>query len=59
MSRLDERIEFIYLKFSGKEIDRSSSWWSQFKAATEVVENWSALRPFALLEARVLPWDVR
>lgn len=36
MSRLDERIEFIHLKFSGKEVDRTSSWWAQLKAATEL-----------------------
>ncbi len=31
--RLDDRIQFLYRRFSGKSIDRSSSWWSDLQSA--------------------------
>ena len=36
MSRLDERIEFIHAKFSGKRLDHTSTWWSQLSTATDL-----------------------
>jgi hypothetical protein len=29
--RLEDRIEFLYRRFSGKSIDKTTSWWSDFK----------------------------
>ncbi len=29
--RLEDRIEFLYRRFSGKSIDKSVTWWSDFK----------------------------
>ena len=34
--RLEERIEFLHRKFSGHEIDKSSSWWSQLKEGLQL-----------------------
>lgn len=36
MSKLEDRIEFLHAKFSGKCADRSSTWWSQLGAATSL-----------------------
>jgi hypothetical protein len=36
ISRLEDRFEFIYTKFSGKQLDRESDWWSQLSAAIDV-----------------------
>ena len=36
MSRLDERIEFIHSRFSGKPLDRNSAWWSQLGTAIDL-----------------------
>lgn len=33
MVRLEDRIEFLHMRFSGQKIDRSASWWSDLKAA--------------------------
>jgi hypothetical protein len=34
MHRLEDRILFLYLRFSGKSLDKSASWWSQLAHAT-------------------------
>jgi hypothetical protein len=34
IARLEDRIEFLHAKFSGKPLDRSSAWWGQLSAAT-------------------------
>jgi hypothetical protein len=36
MSRLEDRIEFIHAKFSGKPLDRSSIWWSHLSTAMDL-----------------------
>ena len=36
MIRLDERILFIYEKFSGAPLDRTGSWWSELKTAMDL-----------------------
>jgi hypothetical protein len=36
MARLEDRIEFLHTKFSGKPLDRSSSWWAQMNAAVKL-----------------------
>jgi len=36
MSRLEDRIEFLHAKFSGKPIDRSSVWWGQLGNAIDL-----------------------
>jgi hypothetical protein len=36
MSKLEDRIELLHAKFSGKSVDRSSTWWSQLGAATSL-----------------------
>jgi hypothetical protein len=36
VARLEERIEFVHAKFSGKPLDRASSWWSQLSAAMDL-----------------------
>jgi hypothetical protein len=36
MSRLEDRIEFIHTKFSGKPPDHSASWWSQLTTAMDL-----------------------
>ena len=33
MTRLDERIEFIFVRLSGKTLDKSEAWWGALKAA--------------------------
>jgi|ERR1017187_1223623 hypothetical protein len=33
MYRLTERIEFLYRRFSGGELDKTQAWWGQLKAA--------------------------
>jgi hypothetical protein len=33
MTRLDERIEFLHVRLSGKAIDRTWTWWSQLQGA--------------------------
>ena len=33
MSKLEDRIEFLHLRFSGKPVDRQSSWWSGTQGA--------------------------
>ena len=35
ISRLEDRIEFIHARFSGKSLDRASTWWSQLSTAIE------------------------
>ena len=30
--RLEDRIQFLYRKYKGKEIDKSQVWWQQLKA---------------------------
>jgi hypothetical protein len=36
MARLDERIQFIYRRFSGDALDRSASWWSELRSALKL-----------------------
>jgi hypothetical protein len=36
MAKLEDRIEFLHAKFSGKPIDRSSAWWGQLNNATSL-----------------------
>lgn len=36
MSKLEDRIEFLHTKFSGKPLDRRSSWWSQLGVAIDL-----------------------
>jgi hypothetical protein len=36
MARLEDRIEFLHAKLSGKPVDRSSTWWAQLGAATNL-----------------------
>jgi hypothetical protein len=36
IARLEERIAFLHAKFSGTPIDRTSTWWSQLGAATNL-----------------------
>jgi hypothetical protein len=36
MARLEDRIEFLHAKFSGKPVDRSLPWWGQLSAATNL-----------------------
>lgn len=36
MAKLEDRIEFLHTKFSGKPVDRSSSWWGQLNTATNL-----------------------
>jgi hypothetical protein len=36
MAKLEDRIEFLHAKFSGKSVDRSSTWWSELGAATSL-----------------------
>lgn len=36
MSRLEDRIEFIYARFSGMRLDRSSLWWSHLSTAVDL-----------------------
>jgi len=36
MAKLEDRIEFLHAKFSGKPVDRSSAWWGQLSAATNL-----------------------
>jgi hypothetical protein len=36
MAKLEDRVEFLHVKFSGKPMDRSSTWWSQLGAATSL-----------------------
>ena len=33
ISRLEDRFEFLYAKFSGSPLDRASTWWSQLSTA--------------------------
>jgi hypothetical protein len=33
MQRLEDRIQFLHAKFSGKPVDRSSDWWGQLAEA--------------------------
>lgn len=33
MTRLDERIEFVIVRLSGKRLDKSKSWWGELMAA--------------------------
>jgi hypothetical protein len=32
MYRLEDRIQFLYRKFSGEPLDKNASWWSELKA---------------------------
>jgi hypothetical protein len=36
MARLEDRIEFLHAKFSGKPLDRSSAWWAQLTTAMDL-----------------------
>ena len=36
MARLEDRIQFLHTKFSGKPLDTSSSWWGKLTAATQL-----------------------
>lgn len=36
MTRLEDRIEFLYTKFSGEHLDHSSGWWGQLSSATRL-----------------------
>lgn len=36
MARLEDRIEFLHVKFSGQSVDKSSTWWSRLNAATNL-----------------------
>lgn len=36
IARLEDRIEFLFAKFSVKPLDRSSTWWGQLKVATDL-----------------------
>jgi hypothetical protein len=36
MTKLEDRIEFLHEKFSGKPVDRSSAWWSELGSATSL-----------------------
>jgi hypothetical protein len=36
MFRLEDRIQFIYRRFSGKALDRQTSWWSDLKAGLDL-----------------------
>jgi hypothetical protein len=36
MAKLEDRIEFLHAKFSGKAVDRSSTWWGQLSTATNL-----------------------
>lgn len=36
MARLEDRIEFLHVKFSGKPVDKGSVWWSRLNAATNL-----------------------
>jgi len=36
MSRLEDRIEFLHARFSGKSVDRSSVWWGQLTGAIDL-----------------------
>lgn len=35
MVRLEDRIQFLHARFSGKPLDRQSTWWSELGAATK------------------------
>jgi len=36
IARLEDRIEFLYAKFSGKPLPRSSTWWGQLSSAIDL-----------------------
>lgn len=36
MVRLEDRIEFLHARFSGKPLDRSSAWWAQLGGAIDL-----------------------
>lgn len=36
MAKLEDRIEFLHAKFSGKPVDRSSVWWGQLTTAVDL-----------------------
>ncbi len=36
ISRLEDRIEFLHARFSGKPLDRASNWWSQLGTAIDL-----------------------
>ena len=36
MAKLEDRIEFLHTKFSGKPLDRSSAWWSGLTSAIDL-----------------------
>ncbi|EMB13662.1 hypothetical protein RE6C_05608 [Rhodopirellula europaea 6C] len=36
MSRLEDRILFLHRRFSGKPLDRDSSWWCELGASTKL-----------------------
>ena len=36
MARLEDRIELLHAKLSGKPVDRSSTWWTQLGTATNL-----------------------
>lgn len=36
MARLEDRVEFLHVKFSGKAVDKNSIWWVQLKSAIDL-----------------------
>ncbi|NLX95585.1 MAG: hypothetical protein GXY83_05360 [Rhodopirellula sp.] len=36
MYRLDERIQFVHRRFSGRPLDRNASWWSDLKSGLDL-----------------------
>jgi hypothetical protein len=36
MAKLEDRIELLHAKFSGKPVDRSSTWWAQLSTASDL-----------------------
>jgi hypothetical protein len=36
MARLEDRVEFLHAKFSGKRLGKTSAWWSQLGSAIEL-----------------------
>jgi hypothetical protein len=36
MSRLEDRIEFVHTRFSGKFLDRTAKWWAQLSSAMDL-----------------------
>ncbi len=45
IARLEERIEFVHAKFSGKPLDRTSTWWSQLASALDLRNQLTHAKP--------------